>query len=209
MSIFETSDRPRELCPEGRHTAYLYSVVDLGSIRDSYQGEEKIRHQIYLTWEFPEAPMSDGRPFVHGASYNVTDGNYGLYFAKTSNINKMLRGWTGLDEKACSKPGLLGKLVRERTPCTISIVHEEGKKDKTKTYAVAESIKPCKAKDLPAPVNPHVFYGPVGSEIPDAIPEWLKKRIGECLELNGGVPKREDRPAPGAGMEEGDMDIPF
>lgn len=215
MSVFDAPDRPRELCPEGKHTGYLFTIVDVGSIRDTYMGEEKIKHRIYLGWEFPDLPMSDGRPFMHGNFYSVTDGQYGMYFPKTSNMNKMLRGWTGLDEKACSKPGLLGKLLKDHTPCSISIAHESGKKDPSKVYAVAESIKPFKGKDAPEPVNVPVIYQIGDSEDRyELVPEWLKKQIAGCLELNGGVPKREPKQAPdhdphnGAEIDD-DMGIPF
>ncbi len=196
MGVFDPKpDKKFELCPEGKHTGVLFTIVDCGSHRDSYQGEEKIKHQVYLGWEFPEVLMSDGRPFMHGLFYNVTDGEYGMYFAKTSNINKMLRGWTGLDEKACSKPGLLGKLLKEKTPCTITITHEESRKDPSKMYAVAESIKPFKGKEAPAPVNDPVVYQ-LGGDNLSLVPEWLQKKIEACLENNGGVEKKQKGLAP-------------
>lgn len=204
MGVFDPKpDKKFELCPEGKHTGILFTIVDCGSHRDSYQGEEKIKHQIYLGWEFPEVLMSDGRPFMHGLFYNVTDGEYGMYFAKTSNINKMLRSWTGLDEKACSKPGLLGKLLKDKTPCTLTIAHEESRKDPSKMYAVAESIKPFKGKEAPAPVNETVVYQ-LGGDNLSLVPEWLQKKIESCLENNEGLPPRAPKSDNGA-----DEDVPF
>ena len=208
MGTFDPKpEKQYEICPEGKHTGIPFTIVDCGSVHDSFQGVEKIKHQIYLGWEFPEVLMSDGRPFMYGNFYNVTNGEYGMYFAKTSNINKMLRTWTGLDEKACSKPGLLGKLVKDQTPCTITIAHEPSRKDPNKMYAVAESIKPFKGKNAPARINEPLIYQ-LGGENLAAVPEWLQKKIEACLENNGGIPPKQ-KDAPGSGMDEGDMDIPF
>lgn len=199
-------ERPHELAPEGKFPAILYMIVDCGSVRDSYDGIEKIKHQVYLCWELVGTAMSDGRPFVQGMFYNITDGQFGPYFAKTSNINKMLRGWTKGDEKACSKPSLLGKLLRDETPCYMTIAHETKEKNgEKKTYANVESIKPYTGKDEVKRVNAPVVYGPVGSDYPEGLPEWLKKRINACLELNGGVPAK----APANTEPSSDEDFPF
>lgn len=210
MSVFDAPDRPRELCPKGQHTGYLFTVVDVGSIRDTFEGVEKIKHRIYLGWEFPEVLMSDGRPFMWGNFFNVTDGQYGMYFPKASNMNKMLRGWTGLDEKACSKPAMLGKLLKNQTPCSIMIGHKKDKKDPSLSHAVALSIDAFEGKNPPEPVNVPVIYQIGDSEDRyELVPEWLKKQIAGCLELNGGVPKREFNPAPDQGDAKPDEYIPF
>lgn len=210
MGVFDPRpDKKFEICPEGKHTGVLFTIVDCGSIRDTYEGQEKIKHQVYLGWELVGVLMEDGRPFMYGNFYNVTDGDYGMYFPKNSNLNKMLRTWTGLNEKQCSYPSLLGKLVKEQTPCSITMAHEPSHKDPEKVYAVAESIKPYKGKDEPAPQNEPLIYA-LGGDNFEAVPMWLQKKIEACLENNGGVPPRppkgEDGPVASHNIDE---DIPF
>lgn len=207
MGMFEGStDFKKEIIKEGKYTAVPYLIVDCGSREDTYNGETRVKHEVYFAWELVDTKMADGRPFALGNHYSITDGNYGPYFAKTSNMNKLLRGWLGIDEKAASKPALIGKLIREQTPCTITVGEQQGKKDPTKTYNIIEKVAPYKGKDKPQRVNEALMYGPPGSPFPENMPEWLKKRVEACMELNGGVPEKK---APGHAMEEGDMDVPF
>lgn len=207
MSMF-SSDKQYEVIPEGRHTGLLYALIDLGTHEDTFQGVTKFKHELYVGFELPEVLMSDGRPFMWGKTFNVTNGRFGPYISKTSNLYKFLKVWTGQDDP---KLQMLGKLIGH--PATISIVHEEGKKDATKIYAVAETVKPFKGKAVPAAKNEPIIYelGEPGSEIPANVFEWCKKKMVACKEWNGGVPKPEEN---GSGMIESDMhdidsDIPF
>ncbi len=203
MSIFDQpiqESKPQELIPEGRYTGILYSVVDLGTHKDTYEGVERLKHEVHLTWELVGSAMSDGRPFAASKTLTITNGKFGPYMAKTSNIFKMLRTWTGKDEKACSNVRILGELVKEQFPASITIEHVQGKKDATKTYAIIESIKAYKGKDKPSRVNEAFFFS-VGQDT-SALPAWQANRVTECLELNGGLPAREDAPQAPAAIEE-------
>lgn len=207
-SIFDkpiTDSKPIELIPEGRYTGILYSVVDLGTHKDTYEGVERLKHEVHLTWELVGTEMSDGRPFAASRTYTITNGKFGPYMAKTSNIFKMLRAWTGRDEKVCSNVRILGELVKDQVPASITIELVQGKKDASKTYAIIESIKPYKLKDKPSRANEAFFFS-VGQDT-SALPAWQSNRVAECLELNGGLPAREDAPqAPAATTDE---DFPF
>lgn len=185
MSFFSAPKNnypPRELAPEGKYTAVLYLAVDCGTNEDTYNGVSKLKHDVYLAWELVDTAMSDGRPFTIGNTYTITDGKFGPYFAKTSNANKMLRSWTGMDEKACSKANLLGKLIEEQTPCTISVGVQQGRKDPTKEYNIIESVKPYKGKPIKGRANAPILYAIRDGEVPEEVYPWLKDRIASCLE---------------------------
>jgi len=192
MSIFDkpVDSKPRENPPEGKYDAVLMGVVDLGTHEDTYQGVSRTKHELQLTWELCGSQMSDGRPFVVSKNYTCTNGQFGMYFAATSNIFKMLKTWTGKDEKACKKPGILGQLIRDQTPATITIEHQQGKTDPTKTYANIESIKPFKGKNPPTRTNAPVVYELGGPGL-EELPEWQRKKIAECLENTTGLPERK------------------
>lgn len=197
------NEKPRENPEEGKYPAVLYLLVDLGTHKDEYKGEMKFKRKIHLGWELVGTKMSDGRPFAVFEEYNVTPSKYdsGFYFPPNSNLHKMLKTWTGADEAKCKSAGFLEFLLDEQIPGTITIEHAQGKKDPSKTYANIESIKPYKGVGKLARVNDPVKYLIGGST--DGFPEsltWLKKKIGQALEFNGGVP-------PQSGDD--NTDIPF
>lgn len=231
-------EKPREIPEEGKYPALLYLLVDLGTHRDEYKGEVKFKRKIHLGWELVGTKMSDGRPFAVFQEYNVSSSKYdaGFYFPPNSNIHKMLKAWTGEGENKCKSAGFLESLLDEQFPCTITIEHQTARKDDDKVKAVAaleeagkkeeaaklqatvkvyaniESIKPYKGKDKIVRSNDPVKYL-IGGDL-DGFPDtlaWLKKKIGQAMEFNGGVPSREvPNPDPNNGFETGgDPDIPF
>lgn len=181
---------PRELPPEGKHTAVLYLIADLGHHRDTFGGEEKIKHKIYLSWELVDTKTEDGRPFVIGRDYTVSPSKFqkgGYYFAKTSNIYKTIKSWANKD-KIRTDPGILVDLLKASFPCSITIEHQESRRDATKTFAVIESVKPYKGKDKPERTNEAVDCITNYDDF-DKLPDWIKKKINANLERNGGVPE--------------------
>ena len=119
----------------------------------------------------------------------------------------MLRGWTGLDEKACSRADLLGKLVIEQIPCTITVGEQQGKKDPTRIFNIIESVKPYKGKDNPVRYNNPVLYALLDGDVPDEVHGWLKARIENCLE-NEARKHGFDAEEPGEPVLP-DEDVPF
>lgn len=195
MGMFgKTPDlKPREIPDEGKFPAVLYLYIDLGSIKDEYKGEVKIKRRIYLCWELVGSKMSDGRPFVVGQEYGVTKSKFdsGFYFPPTSNVFKMLKGWTGASEQECKSAAFLERLIDESFPATITIEHVQGKKvdleGKPRIYANIESIKPFKGKDKPVRENAPVKYI-LGADTLDLVPDWLRIKIKDCLENTTGLP---------------------
>ncbi len=208
MSMFNREEKtfePQPLVAEGMHTGRLYSIIDLGTHLDTFQGVSSEKHKIRLTWEL-EPKMEDGRPFVIGKDYTITRGQWGPYIAKTSALFDLLKNWMKWGEKQI-KLGKLGKLIGE--PALITINHEKGKADPTKTYATLGPVLPLmkgmKAED---PINPPLVYELGGDNLAE-LPQWIQDKIGKCLEWNGGVsawkPKSEDAPKPSTE----DSDVPF
>lgn len=190
---------PRVLAPEGKHTAILYLIADLGHHKETFEGDESIKHKIYLSWELVGTKMEDGRPFVIGNDFTVSpskfhEGDY--YFAKTSNIYKIIKSWSN-QEKVRTDPGMLVELLDTAYPATINVEHQTSRRDPEKTYSIIASIKPFKGTGKPVRVNEPVNHiAPKTQESFGKLPDWIKKKIGASLELNGGVPKqvyKEDR----------------
>ena len=193
MGSLNAPQKVKTLAPEGAHPAMLYSIIDLGTKMDSFQGATpQPKHEIQLTWELLDTQMEDGKPYVISKAFTVTPSQYeagAFYFAKTSNINKLLQKWTGKDDKVCSKTYTLTDMVHNNTPCTVTVEHIEGRKDASKVYDVIESVKPYKGKEKLKPFNPRLILD-LDDKLPEGIAPWIVTRRADCLEFNGGVPAR-------------------
>ena len=187
-----------ELIPEGKHNARLIWIIDLGTHKDVFQGQEKFPHKIYLGFELVDTAMADGRPFMWGHKYNITNGKFGPYISRTSNLFKMLKGWQkDWDEKKLSNLGCLGSLIG--APARLTIAHEPDKNDAEKIWAVCESIKPVNPKEEVAmPTNKTILYA-LGDPCETELAPWILGIISQCLERNGGIPK----------LNQSEDDMPF
>jgi hypothetical protein len=178
-----------ELVPEGIYDARLIWILDLGTHQDIFDGVTRYKRSLYLGWELIGTAMTDGRPFMVGKEYTITNGKYGPYIAKTSNLFKLLRAWQKWDEKQAGRVSSLGGLLAVMAPASISVAHEPNKKDATKTNVILEMIKAAKKDPAPA-VNLPMSYE-VGEDFPEHLPDWVKKKVQTCCENTGGIPKTE------------------
>ena len=213
-NIFE-EDKKFEPAPEGAQPARLVWLVDLGTHPDTYEGVTRYKHGIYLGFELVGTHMEDGRPFLLGKTYNATNGLYGPYAAKTSNLCAMLKKWQGCDDKTASKLNFIGKLAKIGAPAIVTVEHTPKRTDPTKINVNIESIKAYKGKEtLLEPVNPVMIYS-LGMDYPETMPQWMKLQIESCCEFNGGIPERErseeplPEPPPNGPSKAFDDDIPF
>lgn len=203
------SSGPKVLAPDGKFPAILYLLADLGHHRDTYEGVETIKHKIYVSFELVGTKMDDGRPFDIGREFTVSPSKFhkgDYYFAKTSNIYKLIKSWSNKD-KVRTDPGVLVELLQMSYPATLTVEHIESRRVKDKVNAVIESVKPWKGKDKLVRVNEPVDCLSNMNDF-DKLPDWIQKKIKSNLERNGGVPEQvyEDAPTP---SDEDDGGIPF
>lgn len=134
-------------CPAGNHLAVCYSVVDLGTQENNYQGDIKIQRKIKLSWEVPEERMSDGRPFSLSKTYTLSG-------HEKSTLRKHLDSWRGkrFSEEDFDKfdiKNLLGK------GCMISVIHTDGDKVFANVDAIASLPKGMAAAE---PENEIIYF---------------------------------------------------
>lgn len=149
MYLPQPNDRDFELPPAGTHKAICYRVIDLGTQDGSYMGQAKRQHKILVSWELPEEPMSDGRPFTIGQRYTWS-------MSEKAALRGDLESWRGVPftERDFGADGfdirnIIGK------GCLLTVVHKT--KD-GKTYANIQSIsKLMKGMDIPKAVNEPVY----------------------------------------------------
>jgi hypothetical protein len=123
--------------PEGLWPAVCVDVVDMGILKQSYNGTEKQVHKCRLVWEISEK-MADGRRFIVGKRYTVS-------LHEKSGLHKDLKSWRG---KAFTADELKGFDVEKviGVPCRLLITHDE--KDGTTYGNVTQIMKADKASAI-------------------------------------------------------------
>lgn len=134
----------------GTHFAICDQVVDLGKQRTNFQGQESVKHQVYIRWQIPTERVEwevDGTkkegPAVIGKTYTLSLG-------EKANLRKDLQAWRG---KAFSPDELRGFDISKLlgVPATITVTHTE--KD-GRTYANVASVG-----GLPKGMTPPLLEG--------------------------------------------------
>lgn len=132
---------PKLPLPEaGTTQAVCCGVWDLGLQKTSYNGSEKIKHQVVIAWEVAEkinCPESEyhGKPYMLSKTYTVS-----LY--EGANLRKDLESWRGtpFTETEVSEGFDVEKLYGIN--CLVGIAHEQDRSGNGKTYANITAILP-------------------------------------------------------------------
>lgn len=177
-----TNDRPK--IPVGMQQAICISVIDYGTQRTEWKGQEKWQRKIAVGFEFPKHQHvfdeeKGEQPLVESKEFTWT-------FYKDSKFKKFINGWRG---KALTQQEELNFDVLKMlgAPAWITIIANESKSN-GKTYHNIDSATLMDKETrstLPAPHNPLKFYHiSQGFECDEfqALYEWQKKKIQESQE---------------------------
>lgn len=125
-----------EPIPAGTYGARCFEMIQIGTIKESFQGKDKMLNKVRISWELP----TELKVFKEGeaAKPHVISKEFTLSMGEKANLRKFLEGWRGkaFTEEECKAfdiTVLLGK------PCMLSIIHKTSK-DGTKTYAEISSV---------------------------------------------------------------------
>ncbi len=191
----QLTSKPRQLPPEGTHTAILFQIIDLGTQKTEYQGQVKIGRQLRFAWELCEELMDDGRPYAISKKYTASS-------HPKSNIVKDIKAWTGKAvDNGFDPTTLIG------SACNLTISHDPGG-DGT-VYANVAAIAPLKKSEKAPPMrnNPLVFdldnYDPALFE---KLPDFLKEIIAESPEYLEATGAGNTASKPAAHLDD---EIPF
>ena len=72
LTISESGGGTFEQAPKGMHNATCYRLVDVGTHEETFEGESKKRHSIFIYWELNDAKMEDGQPFSIMKQYTLS-----------------------------------------------------------------------------------------------------------------------------------------
>jgi hypothetical protein len=149
--VATTNSKPRELIPAGNYVARCFSMIEIGTVKEEYQGKQKTAYKVRIGWELP----NERRVFKEerGEEPMSISKTYTLSMNEKANLRKDLESWRGKaftedEAKSFDITALLGK------PCMLNIIHKKSL-DGTKTYERISGITPLmKGYEPPAPVNP-------------------------------------------------------
>lgn len=178
--IAKSTNKPREVVPEGTHIARLYSLVDLGTQETEWQGVTKWIHKVRFTFELP----LETREFDGVQKPLVISNEYSLSFGDKANLTKIVEGMLGrkLTEKETQEGIDLKTLVGKS--CMVNVIHKETSKG---VYANIASVVPVpKGMVSPEQFNKTVIFeiDSFDVELFDKFPQFLKDKINSAKERN-------------------------
>jgi len=187
---FEKKQRP--IAPQGLQVAICYSVIDLGTHMNSYQGQEpKPVSLVHFSWEFPNLPhqvFKEGdtpKPLAIFQEYSTSLG-------EKAKLPKMLQSWRLVPPVDLAKelPMFVGQ------PCYVNVTHAKDKNNSEITYAnVAMNglgiINLPKGTQVNGLTNPKMFFNLDNYSHAEfaKLPAWIQKKIQSSLEWSGIVAK--------------------
>lgn len=167
-----------EMAPEGTTVGICYQIIDLGTQKTNWDGEESAKRKVQLGWELPNEKMSDGRPFVVQKPYTLS-------LHEKSSLRKDLEAWRGRAFTAVELKGFdIAKLLGKA--CTLAITHTH--KENGKTYANVKSvsglIKGTSVPDLAnKPVQLSLNPKEFNKDVYDGLSDYLRGKIAMSPEF--------------------------
>jgi hypothetical protein len=201
--------------PAGTHVARCYQIIHIGTIVDTYQGEEKLVNKVRLVFELPletadfgkgEQPFSIGRDFT-------------LSMHEKSGLRAFVQSWLG---KAMSDGEAnrfdIGTLLGKEA--MVSVMHRTA--NTGRTYADLKGASPlAKGMVCPPQVNAS-FLLDYDSEDFDLrfkmLPEWLQNKVSSSAEFSKRLERSADQMNKAKAMleksglvkpQENEDDLPF
>lgn len=160
----------------GTYVARCYSMIHLGTVKESYMGDEKYVNKVRLTFELP----TELKVFKeeNGEQPQVISKEFTLSLGEKSNLRAFLNSWRGkaLTEEECKAFDIT---VLAGKACTLSIIHKTSKVS-GKTYAEIGSIGGVmKGMEVPALMNPQMVFSVSNFDQVafDSFPDFIKEKI--------------------------------
>ena len=183
MSIIAqpTNGGSGQTVPAGTHVARCYQIIHIGTIFDTYQGEERLVNKVRLVFELPletsdfgkgEQPFSIGRDFT-------------LSMHEKSGLRSFVQSWLGysLSDSEAAKFDISTLISKE---AMVSVMHRAAATGRV--YADLKTASPlAKGMVCPPQVN-ESFLLDYDSQDFDflfrSLPEWLQNKISSSKEFS-------------------------
>lgn len=191
----------RVLPPAGTHMARCFSLIQIGSIKTEWAGEEKWLEKVRLGFELPTElhvfkEGEEAKPFTVSREFSLSMGD-------KSNLYPIVRGIVGDIPEDVRHTFDVEELVGKT--CLLTITHEESKNGK---YALITTATPLvKGMTVPEAINVQriLTYEKWDKDYFNSLPDFMKDK------MKGSIQYKEKFGTPDERVEE-DIDaneIPF
>jgi hypothetical protein len=203
----------RELIPAGIQVARCYSMIEIGTVAETWEGQSKLSKKVRLTFELPnemrvfkpengEQPMSISKTFT-------------LSMHEKAGLRKFLESWRGKTfTEAEALKFDVSKLLGAAGMLTITHTDKEGK-----TYANIAAVAPVmKGMTCPDQINPSkiLSYDAFDWDIYNELPKFLQDQIAStpeygCIQAELAARQRAGQvaQAPAPTQDELPEELPF
>ena len=161
----------------GTYLARCFSMIEIGTVKEEFQGQEKSVQKVQIRWELPtEMAVFNSDKGEEPFSVSKT---YTLSMHEKSNLRKDLESWRGkgFTEEEARKfdlEVLIGK------PCLLSIIQQPSKTNPGRSYTLISSIMPLmKGQECPPQINPTkiLSYDNFNWDIFESLSDYTKDKI--------------------------------
>lgn len=184
MGIYaEKSEGEFQSVKPGTYLARCYRMVEIGTVKEEFQGQIKVAQKVMITWELPTElavfnPEKGEEPFTVSKTYTLS-------MHEKANLRKDLESWRGkgFTEEECRKFDIT-KLLG--VPCLLSIIQQPSKTDPGRTYTVISSISPLmKGQECPDQINDTkvLSYDEFNWDLFESLSDYTKDKIRGSLEF--------------------------
>lgn len=176
MAIIATNEGGSGFEPieAGTYAARCVSMVHIGTIKGTFEGQEKIQNKVRLTWELP----TELKVFKeeNGEQPYFVSKDFTISMHEKATLRKFLEAWRGKgfsedEAKSFDITVLLGK------PCMLSVIHKS--KD-GRTYAEISSLSSLpKGMTVPDQISPtfEFSWAEFDQAKFDSLADWLKAKM--------------------------------
>jgi hypothetical protein len=165
-----------ELVPAGNHVARVYRIIQLGTVPETFQGEEKQVSKIMIGFELP----NETKVFKEekGAEPFVVSREFTFSMNEKANMRKLVEGiiGTALDEEEAATFDI-AKLIG--LTCLLNVVHKKSEKTGN-AYALIQGASPIpKGMSVPDAVNKPelLYYSEWNAEIYAKLPQFIQDKM--------------------------------
>jgi hypothetical protein len=188
LTLSESAKQERKLPEAGATVGMLFSLVDLGTQKQTWDGEEKWMGKVRLSFELPdqldEYEVVENEKTTKVQKPMIVSIEQTRSLGEKASLRKLLEQWRGqtftsAELKAFSLKNLLGK------PAMLTLIHKTSQQGR-QYCAIAGASKLPKGMKAPAnTTNAQMYYeieqgeGGQFSEMP----EWLQDKIRASKEF--------------------------
>lgn len=181
---------PKELAKKGNQVARCFEMIHIGTVLESYLGEEKLIDKIRLSFELPR----DMRVFKEGDPEKpmVVSKEYTLSMYKKANLRNDLENWRG--QKFSDQEADDFDIVKVLgAACMVNIIHTTSKKGVTYANIGTISSMPD-GFECPLLINPLVEFNyddKFDLDFIKRLPDFIKNKIESSHEYKANMLQME------------------